>query len=308
MPGEGTQLRQFSQRYQQGVGPDRVHFPVYCGLGNHDLDQDGPPPHVDWYRRELRDYVELNHRSSVFFKAPVPVTSYDVATDNYSWDWGGLHLVQTHKFAGDTSKGAIDSLPWLKDDLAAYAADGRPVILFQHFGWDPFSIERWDPARRTFDDTGSGAPHWWSEAQRDALLAAIEPYNVVAIFHGHEHESALVYRWKTIDLFKPRAAYMGGLAVARVTDGLPGRGPGRGRRRHRRAGLHPRLQQAGFDAAGRSRTRSAGYLVTGSSIAATCSLIAGRSPRRRASALMSVSPSRLQRPSAKISSGWKRAL
>ena len=28
---------------------------------------------ADWYRRELRDYVELNHRSSVFFKAPVPV-------------------------------------------------------------------------------------------------------------------------------------------------------------------------------------------------------------------------------------------
>jgi cytolysin (calcineurin-like family phosphatase) len=217
-PGEGTQLRQFSQRYQQGVGPDRVRFPVYCGLGNHDLDQDGPPPHVDWYRRELRDYIELNHRSSVFFKAPVPVTSYDVDSDNYSWDWGGLHLVQTHKFAGDTSKGAIDSLPWLRDDLAAYAADGRPVILFQHFGWDPFSIERWDPARTTFDDSGSGAPHWWSEAQRDALLAAIEPYNVVAIFHGHQHESALVYRWTTIDLFKPRAAYMGGLAVARITD------------------------------------------------------------------------------------------
>ena len=117
IPGEGTQLRQFSQRYQQGVGPDRVRFPVYCGLGNHDLDQDGPPPHVDWYRRELRDYVELNHRSSVFFKAPVPVTSYDVATDNYSWDWGGLHLVQTHKFAGDTSKGAIDSLPGSRTTL-----------------------------------------------------------------------------------------------------------------------------------------------------------------------------------------------
>jgi cytolysin (calcineurin-like family phosphatase) len=218
VPGEGTQLRQFSQRYQQGLGPDRVHFPVYCGLGNHDLDQDGPPPHVDWYRRELRDYVELNHRSSVFFKAPVPVTNYDVDTDNYSWDWGGLHLVQTHKFAGDTSKGAIDSLPWLKDDLATYAADGRPVVLFQHFGWDPFSIERWDPAKRTFDDTGAGEPHWWTEAQRNALHSVIAPYNVVAIFHGHEHESALVYRWKAIDLFKPRAAYMGGFAIAHVTD------------------------------------------------------------------------------------------
>ncbi len=220
VPGEGSQLRQFSQRYQQGQGPDRVHYPVYCGLGNHDLDQDGPPPHIDWYRRELRDYVEMNHRSSVFFKPLVPVTNYDPITDNYSWDWGWLHLVQTHKFAGDTSKGAIDSLPWLKADLATYAADGRPVVLFQHFGWDAFSTERWDPVERTFDDTGDGAPHWWSEVQREALYAAIEDYNVVAIFHGHQHESALVYRWKSIDLLKPKAAYMGGLAIARITDKL----------------------------------------------------------------------------------------
>ena len=55
-------------------GPDRVHVPVYVGLGNHDLDQNGPPPHVDWYRRELRDYVEVNHRAGVFFKPPVPAT------------------------------------------------------------------------------------------------------------------------------------------------------------------------------------------------------------------------------------------
>ena len=218
LPEEGSQLRQFSQRYQQGTGPDRVHFPVYTGLGNHDLDQDGRPPNVDWYRRELRDYVEMNHRSSVFFKPPVPVTNYDPITDNYSWDWGGLHLVQTHKFAGDVSKGAIDSLPWLKADLAAYAGDGRPVVLFQHFGWDPFSTEVWDPAARTFDDTGDGEPHWWSEAQREALHAAIRDYNVVAVFHGHQHESALVYSWRGLDLFKPKAAYMGGLGVVRVTD------------------------------------------------------------------------------------------
>jgi cytolysin (calcineurin-like family phosphatase) len=217
-PHEGTQLIQFSHRYQQGTGPDRVHFPVYCGLGNHDLDQDGRPPDVDWYRRELRDYVELNHRSSVFFKAPVPVTNYDVASDAYSWDWGRLHLVQLHRFGGDTREGAVDSLPWLRADLADYAADGRPVVVFQHYGWDPFSTEVWDPARMTFDDTGDGPSHWWTAEERDALYAALEPYNVVALFHGHQHPSALIYRWRNLDIFKPMAAYMGGLAVARVTD------------------------------------------------------------------------------------------
>ncbi len=220
-PSEGTQLLQFSQRYSQGVGPDRVHMPVYIGLGNHDLDQNGPPHHVDWYRRELRDYVEVNHRAGVFFKPPVPATDYDVDTDCYSWDWGGLHLIQTHRFAGDTGHGAESSLPWLKQDLATYAADGRPVVLFQHYGWDTFSVERWDAANRHFDDDGTGAPHWWGEADRQALLAALKGYNVVGIFHGHQHETPLVYRRDGIDLFKPKAAYMGGFALARVTsDGM----------------------------------------------------------------------------------------
>ncbi|MDX8541000.1 metallophosphoesterase [Mesorhizobium abyssinicae] len=216
-PSEGTQLLQFSQRYQQGIGPDRVHMPVYVGLGNHDLDQNGSPPHVDWYRRELRDYVEVNHRAGVFFKPPVPATDYDVDTDCYSWDWGGLHLVQTHRFAGDTGHGAPSSLPWLKQDLATYAGDGRPVVLFQHYGWDIFSTERWDPAKRTYDDGGTGAPHWWGEADRQALLAALKGYNVIAIFHGHQHEVPMIYRRDGLDLFKPKAAYMGGFALARVT-------------------------------------------------------------------------------------------
>lgn len=220
-PSEGTQLLQFSQRYQQGIGPDRVHVPVYVGLGNHDLDQNGPPPHVDWYRRELRDYVEVNHRSGVFFKPPVPVADYDVASDCYSWDWGGLHLVQLHRFAGDTAFGAESSLPWLKQNLAANAADGRPVVLFQHYGWDSFSTERWDPQKSTFDDDGSGAPHWWNDAEREALLAVLKGYNVVAVFHGHQHETPMIYQRDGLDIVKPKAAYMGGFALARVTnDGL----------------------------------------------------------------------------------------
>ncbi|MCV3239136.1 metallophosphoesterase [Mesorhizobium sp. ZC-5] len=216
-PGEGTQLQQFSQRYQQGAGPDSVHFPVYTGLGNHDLDQDGHPPRVDWYRRELRDYVEINHRPSVFFKPLVPAANYDVGSDCYSWDWGGLHLVQTHRFAGDTTKGAPSGLPWLKQDLADHAG-GRPVVIFQHYGWDSFSIERWDPAAKTFDDDGSGTPHWWSDEQRLAMVDVLAGHNVIGIFHGHEHDSALVYNRDGLDLFKPKAAYLGGFALVHVTD------------------------------------------------------------------------------------------
>jgi cytolysin (calcineurin-like family phosphatase) len=219
LPEEGAQLLQFSQRYEQGPGDDQVHVPVYVGLGNHDLDQDGPAGRVDWYRRELRDYVEFSHRPGLFFKPLAPADSYDVGSDSYSWNWGGLHLVQLHRFGGDVSKGAASALGWLAEDLASNAEDGRPVVLFQHYGWDVFSIERWDPAAVTFDDHGSGAPHWWSEAQRQALLDTIKGYNVIGIFHGHQHETPMIYRAGGYDLFKPKAAYMGGFALIGLSGG-----------------------------------------------------------------------------------------
>ncbi|APG92588.1 metallophosphoesterase [Sinorhizobium americanum] len=217
-PREGRQLQQFQSRYEHGVGPHNIHYPVYVGLGNHDLDQDGAPPNADWYRRELRDYVELTHRQSVFYRPPVPVANYDPLSDNYSWDWGGLHLVQLQRFGGDERKGAVSGLPWLTRDLAAYAADGRPVVLFQHYGWDAFSTEVWDAEAKTFDDQGDGEPHWWRPAERDALIAVLKGYNVVGLFHGHEHDRVMAYRAGELDIFKPKAAYLGGFALVRVTE------------------------------------------------------------------------------------------
>lgn len=217
LQAEGSQLLQFSHRYQQGVGTDRVHYPVYVGLGNHDLDQDGLPPQIDWYRREMRDYVRVNHRPSVFFKPPVPADNYHDLSDNYSWNWDGLHLIQAQRFAGDTSKGAASGLDWLAEDLATYAADGRPVIIFQHYGFDDFSRERWDPVARTFDKSGSGAPHWWSDDARSTFLKTLKGYNVIAIAHGHQHETPMLYRTQGYDIIKPKAAFMGGFGLVRVT-------------------------------------------------------------------------------------------
>ena len=89
--------------------------------------------------------------------------------------------MQAKRFAGDRSKGAASGIPWLKQDLAANAADGRPVIIFQHYGWDKVSVERWDPSAHTFTDVGSGPPHWWSDDDRQVLLQAISGYNVIGI-------------------------------------------------------------------------------------------------------------------------------
>ena len=72
----------------------------------------------------------------------------------------------------------------------------------------------------TFDDEGSGPPHWWSEEERAALLDTIRPYNIAGIFHGHEHDVPMIYNRGGFDLFKPKAAFMGGFGLARVTDGF----------------------------------------------------------------------------------------
>src|SRR5690606_8617485 len=145
LPGDGRQLVQFNEHYRPGATDDSVSIPVYPGLGNPGRNQDGPSDAFDWYREELRGYVKANHMRAPGYEPPVPVTSYDEQSDSYSWDWDGLHLVQAHRCMGDTTKGAVDNLPWIERDLAAHAGDGRPVIICQHYGWDPFSAEHWDP-------------------------------------------------------------------------------------------------------------------------------------------------------------------
>ena len=49
-------------------------------------------------------------------------------------------------------------------------------------------------------------------------LATLKGYNVVGIFHGHEHPTPMIYNYEGYDIFKPVAAFLGGLALVRVTD------------------------------------------------------------------------------------------
>ena len=122
------------------------------------------------------------------------------------------------------------------------------MIICQHYGWDPFSAEHWDPEAKTFDAHGSGPPHWWGEDEWQAAYEVLRPYNVIAVLHGHEHENTLHYRWRGLDVFKPRAGFLGGLAIVRVTERFMdvafaevvddcGRSALHGRLRQRSAGL-----------------------------------------------------------------------
>ena len=121
----------------------------------------------------------------------------DNTSHNYSWDWGPFHMIQLNEWAGSTSLGsdtATDYSPthgsglnWLAQDLLnSVGNSGRPVILFQHFGWDFFSLYN-------NDFTGQTTP-WWSASERQRLLNILAPYHIAAMFSGHQHSDWNVRR------------------------------------------------------------------------------------------------------------------
>ena len=182
-PAKGHQLLQFSSRYQEGAGPDRVHFPVYNGLGK---PRSRPGRRSTTYRlvspRAARLCRAQSSPDGVSTRPPAAVGNYDIESDNYSWDWGGLHLVQLQRFGGDTQQGC-DQRPGLVE--TGTLPIRRPMAgrwsCFQHYGWGTLSsLEKWDPAKMTFDDEGSGPrPLVGRGRARAALLGAIKGYNVV---------------------------------------------------------------------------------------------------------------------------------
>jgi predicted phosphodiesterase len=166
--GIAPEWQQFTADF--GVnGEGRLKYPAYELPGNHD----GGEGQV--VRQGIR---ERN-------KVRPGLTGVSANGINYSWDWGVAHFVSLGLFAG--SAGDVIVSPWgrrlegawrlpghslefLKEDLARNVGpSGRPVILFQHYGWDVWGLE------------------WWSENERRALAAAIKSYNIIAIYWGHSH-------------------------------------------------------------------------------------------------------------------------
>jgi cytolysin (calcineurin-like family phosphatase) len=115
----------------------------------------------------------------------VPVTRFDTASHAYSFDFDGVHLVQVHRFAGDTQYGLASGLPFLEQDLKLGASDGRPVLLFHHYGMDAFGTQ----------------DRWWTQAERDAYRSTLADYHVSAIFVGHSH-AAFNYTWEGLRVFQ----------------------------------------------------------------------------------------------------------
>lgn len=201
-------------------------YPSYLGLGNHDLDP-GAGNHEPGSNgsSDCRDsmYNYLNYHLITSPLRP-SVTNYDPASGNYSWDWGGVHGLQLNLYLGNTQQSHTSGQSWIENDLRTYAGDGRPVLIFQHYGFAGSANEEF---------TASDVINF---------VNTITNYNVVGIFSGHEHPQQLPQHAPNglvspadsdksdadiaatnlvddgYDAFLPGAAYYDCYAVAHLTD------------------------------------------------------------------------------------------
>lgn len=172
--GHQYQLGAFRLLYEQGRILESIRYPLLAGLGNHDVY--GQCELANCGRR-MFNYVGTT---------PVCSANVDPVSHSYSWDFGKYHMVQLNSWVGDTGLGEDTAtgikashgsgIAWLALDLAQRVGNsGRPVIFFQHFGWDNFSLGL------------KNGEVWWTAADRALFLSLIKNYNVAGIFSGHEH-------------------------------------------------------------------------------------------------------------------------
>jgi len=98
---------------------------------------------------------------------------------DYAWDWDDLRLICLDMYPDAAT------VEWLEGELARLGTQ-RPAILFFHYSLEGYYSD------------------FWEAAEKDAFARAIAGYNVVAIFHGHEHRVGH-YFWRGYPVFRPGA-------------------------------------------------------------------------------------------------------
>ncbi len=170
--GDSPEVEKFWQEYVADFGlkgDQLLAYPVYEGFGEHDGSSGG--------------LVRTNLRSRNRLRPGLKSISSD--GQHYSWDWGTVHFVHLNLYPGSGGEEYLNiwrrrvsgdarypkhSLEFLVEDLRRnVGSSGRPVVIFQHYGFDS-----WSEA-------------WWTQKERAAFFQAIQPYNVIAIFWGHAH-------------------------------------------------------------------------------------------------------------------------
>jgi cytolysin (calcineurin-like family phosphatase) len=148
-------------------GENLCKFPVYELFGNHDGGFSDPVRQGMIKRNPGRPNIRNISENGL----------------HYSWKWGEVLLIALNSYPGnewddscgwchyfkDSFKFPQYSLAFLEQELKSIENPNQPVILFQHYGWDGFSFL------------------WWTEAERNAYYELIKDYNILGIFHGHNH-------------------------------------------------------------------------------------------------------------------------
>lgn len=164
-------------------GKARLQFPVYEGIGNHDLTSKQKFGEFNPLQREFIARNKLRPGELIF-------------CDNeyhYAWQWGGVHFVQLNLFPGNTHQPVYDlqapwndpkhSLDFLTHYLNKHIDDkDTPIVLTWHYGLRGWGLEK-----------------WWTTEDLDRLSKVIKGYNIVLILHGHEHSFAR-YQWRGYDV------------------------------------------------------------------------------------------------------------
>jgi hypothetical protein len=175
-------LRDYGLRGNDGLDTPQLKWRVFEGYGNHDFDILQSNALLYGGEAPARDAVSVRNR----VRAGWPEVRRFAAGNagHYSWNWGATHFVHLNLVGSDAPSPNGDSnshfrdpqgaLAFLRDDLAAeIGATCHPVIISMHYGFDDFGRQ----------------PRWWDDAQRASFLSVIRPYNVVALLHGHTHET-----------------------------------------------------------------------------------------------------------------------
>ncbi len=172
-------------------GEGRCKYPVFEGVGNHDVN-----PNL-YVFNQVRERNRIRKRLG--YIANVSPNGY-----HYSWDWDGVHFVNVNLFPGNVWEGEADTYgrghdplfarDFLVADLKKHVGDsGRPVVVVHHF--------------RPIDE------NWWTYSAADKYQKAIQDYNVIAILVGHQG-GGVNNAWRGINWISSN----GNLTVVRIRD------------------------------------------------------------------------------------------
>ena len=163
-----VQWKHFASQFGLDGTDGLLKYPVYEGWGNHD----GPPIGKERFGFSVQAQLKARNLKR---KDAGRITNLANNGLHYSWDWGGVHFVQTNIYPADKQHVKVryspqwhdpqGALTFLKEDLKKHVGDsGRPVIIMSHCGVDT---------------------DWWHPEDFAAMYQAIKPYNVIAYLYGH---------------------------------------------------------------------------------------------------------------------------